>query len=220
MRDEGGSRGPDSHAVDVVAMPRSKRCFDLVVASAALLSLSPVLVAVAVGVRMKLGSPVIFSQDRGGLGGRTFKIRKFRTMTGECDADGNLLPDDERRHPFGDFLRASSLDELPALLNVLRCEMSIVGPRPLMAKYLERYSPEQMRRHSVLPGLTGVAQVQGRNALSWEEKFALDLEYVDSQSLLVDLRILKETVGAVLSRGGADGIDHTEEFMGSGPAST
>ncbi len=207
--DSGGSR------VDVLATPLSKRLVDLVLAGSALVVLSPVLLAVAIAVRLRLGAPVIFRQDRGGLGGQSFQILKFRTMTDGTDADGNLLPDAKRRHPVGDFLRTTSLDELPALVNVLHGQMSIVGPRPLMAKYLDRYSPEQMRRHSVLPGLTGVAQVQGRNALSWEEKFALDLAYVDSRSLRVDLRILLDTVGAVLGRGGADGIDHTEEFMGS-----
>ncbi len=207
--DLGGSR------VDVLATPVCKRLVDLVLAGSALVVLSPVLLGVAVAVRARLGAPVVFRQDRGGLGGQTFQILKFRTMTGETDSNGDLLPDAERRHTFGDFLRATSLDELPALLNVLRGEMSIVGPRPLMAKYLDRYSPEQMRRHSVLPGLTGVAQVQGRNALSWDEKFALDLDYVDSRSLRVDMRILLDTIGAVLGRGGADGIDHTEEFMGS-----
>ncbi len=207
-------------AVQAIATPPSKRLFDLVLAGGALFILTPVMMSIALAVRMTLGSPVLFSQERGGLGGLRFSILKFRTMTEERDSQGNLLPDAERRHWFGDVLRSTSLDECPALINILRGDMSFVGPRPLMAKYLDRYSPAQMRRHVVVPGVTGLAQINGRNSLSWEEKFELDLEYIDSRSLLVDLRILLRTLSAVLRRTGADGIDHTEEFMGpSSPTS-
>lgn len=161
-----------------------------------------------------LGNPVLYRQERGGLGGSTFEIVKFRTMTNATDADGNLLPDDERRHRWGNFLRRTSLDELPTLLNIVRGEMSVVGPRPLMATYLDRYSARESQRHRVTPGLTGMAQTQGRNLLDWSDRFELDLEYIEQRSMRTDLRILRDTVSIVLSREGADGNDHCTEFQG------
>jgi sugar transferase EpsL len=156
-----------------------QRLLDIILTTLALVVFAPVLLIVALLVRRKLGAPVFFRQQRLGRGGRPFSVIKFRTMTGARDADGNLLPDAERMTRFGDFLRRSSLDELPELLNVLRGEMSLVGPRPLFVRYAARYTPEQMRRHTVRPGLTGWAQINGHNAISWEEKFAHDLWYVD-----------------------------------------
>ncbi|MFN3597237.1 MAG: sugar transferase [Rubricoccaceae bacterium] len=193
-----------------------KRLFDIVCAALGLLVLAPVLGAVALAVRVKLGSPVLFRQTRPGLSGRPFEMVKFRTMTDARDAQGRLLPDAERLTAFGRFLRSTSLDELPELWNVLRGEMSLVGPRPLLMQYLERYSPEQARRHEVRPGITGWAQVNGRNALSWEEKFALDVWYVDHQSFALDLRILWMTVRKVLAREGisAESSATMPEFTG------
>ncbi|MDW8226777.1 MAG: sugar transferase [Anaerolineales bacterium] len=166
---------------------------------------------------MKHGSPVIFRQQRAGYKGRPFWIYKFRTMTDRTGPDGHLLPDEERLTPLGRFLRSTSLDELPELINVLRGEMSLVGPRPLFVKYLERYSPEQMRRHDVVPGITGWAQVNGRNAISWPEKFALDLWYVDHWSFWLDLKILWMTFWKTLKREGISQPGHAtmEEFMGN-----
>lgn len=179
-----------------------KRLFDLVLAVAALAVLAlPLLVLYAL-VRRKLGSPALFCQVRPGLHGRPFMMVKFRTMTDERGVDGELLPDAQRLTAFGRFLRASSLDELPELWNVLRGEMSLVGPRPLLMEYLPLYSPEQARRHEVRPGITGWAQVNGRNAVSWEERFKLDVWYVDHRSLWLDLRILWLTVRKVLVREG------------------
>jgi lipopolysaccharide/colanic/teichoic acid biosynthesis glycosyltransferase len=195
----------------------TKRLFDLVV----LLLTAPLwltaLGAVAVFVRLNLGRPVLFRQPRPGRHGRVFELIKFRTMTDACDAQGKLLPDAQRLTRFGRWLRSTSLDELPEVLNVLRGEMSLVGPRPLLVQYLDRYSPEQARRHEVLPGLTGWVQVKGRNALSWEEKFRLDVWYVDHHSLWLDLRILVLTVWQVLRRHGvsASGEATMPEFMGS-----
>lgn len=179
-----------------------KRLFDLVVASAALAVLALPLLVLYAMVRAKLGSPILFRQIRPGLYGQPFMMVKFRTMTDERGPDGELLPDAQRLTSFGRFLRASSLDELPELWNVLRGEMSLVGPRPLLMEYLPLYSPEQARRHEVRPGITGWAQVNGRNAVSWEARFRLDTWYVDHHSLWLDLRILWLTVRKVLVREG------------------
>lgn len=195
---------------------RGKTFLDLVLTGIALILLSPVLAVIALLVRIKLGSPVLFRQQRPGLHGKPFTLLKFRTMTDARDADGNLLPDEQRLTSFGQFLRRTSLDELPELFNVLKGDMSLVGPRPLLMQYLERYTPEQMRRHEVKPGITGWAQVNGRNALSWEEKFALDVWYVDHLSLWLDLKIIVLTVWKVLRREGIsqDGFATMPEFMG------
>jgi lipopolysaccharide/colanic/teichoic acid biosynthesis glycosyltransferase len=179
-----------------------KRVFDFVTASLALLLLALPLLALAWLIRRKLGSPVLFCQVRPGLQGRPFTMVKFRTMTDERGSDGALLPDAQRLTPFGRFLRASSLDELPELWNVLKGEMSLVGPRPLLMEYLPLYTPEQARRHAVRPGITGWAQVNGRNAISWADKFALDVWYVDHRSLWLDVQILWRTVRKVLVRDG------------------
>ena len=198
-------------------VPLSKRIFDLALTSAGLVILSPVLLLLAVWVRLAHGSPVLFTQVRPGHFGRPFKIYKFRSMTDERDAQGNLLPDAERLTTLGHFLRASSLDELPETFNVLRGEMSLVGPRPLLMQYLTRYTPEQARRHAVLPGITGWAQVNGRNALTWEDKFRLDVWYVENWSFWLDLRILGMTFVKVIKREGISQPGHAtaEEFMGS-----
>ena len=191
-----------------------KRAFDAVVAGLALLILSPLIAAVALAVRVKLGRPVIFSQVRPGHHGRPFRLFKFRTMV-EHRGRAPLSEDARRLTPFGKWLRSTSLDELPELWNVLKGEMSLVGPRPLLLHYLDHYTPFQMRRHEVRPGLTGWAQVNGRNAISWDEKFALDVWYVDNRSLLLDLRILLVTVWRVLGRSGisADGSATVSEFV-------
>lgn len=195
-----------------------KRLLDLVLTVSALLLVWPVLLVLAVAVRSILGSPVLFRQERPGFRGAPFYLLKFRTMTEKRDSNGiALLPDAERLTKFGKFLRGTSLDELPELLNVLRGEMSLVGPRPLLMQYLPRYTPEQMRRHEVLPGLTGWAQVNGRNSLAWEEKFALDLWYVDHLSFMLDAKILLLTIGRVFGRHGVAADDHSTmpEFMGT-----
>ena len=179
-----------------------KRLFDLLLSFGLLLVLAPPLLLLWGLVRCKLGSPVLFRQVRPGLHGRPFMMVKFRSMTNERGADGELLPDARRLTPFGRFLRATSLDELPELWNVLRGEMSLVGPRPLLMEYLPLYSPEQARRHEVRPGITGWAQVNGRNAISWADKFALDVWYVDHRSLWLDMKILWLTVRKVLIRDG------------------
>ena len=179
-----------------------KRLFDLTAAALGLLALALPLLALIALVRIKLGRPVFFRQTRPGLHGQPFQMVKLRTMTDARGPDGALLPDAERLTPFGRFLRASSLDELPELWNVLKGDMSLVGPRPLLMEYLPLYTPEQARRHEVRPGITGCAQVNGRNALSWEEKFALDVWYVDHQSLALDISILWRTVRKVLVREG------------------
>ncbi len=193
-----------------------KRCFDVVVSIAAWLLRWPVLALLALLVRLKLGSPILFRQTRPGRHGRPFTLVKFRTMTDACDATGNLLPDAERLTPFGRFLRSSSLDELPELLNVLCGEMSLVGPRPLLMRYLDRYTPEQARRHEVPPGVTGWAQINGRNAVSWDEKFALDVWYVDNWTLWLDLVIILRTFAVVFRRKGVNfaGDTTVHEFMG------
>ena len=194
-----------------------KRFFDFLVALCAILTLLPVIVVVAVLIRFKLGSPILFTQDRPGLNGKVFKMMKFRSMLDGKDKQGNLLPDDERMTPFGAFLRSTSLDELPGLFNVLKGDMSLVGPRPLLVQYLPLYNAEQARRHDVRPGITGWAQVNGRNAISWEQKFKLDVWYVDNQSLLLDFKILLLTVKKVFVREGisADGHVTIEPFKGS-----
>lgn len=194
-----------------------KRPQDFLCALAATVCLSPVLVATAALVRVKLGSPVLFTQERPGRGGRVFRLYKFRTMTDERDARGDLLPDDRRLTPFGRKLRSTSLDELPELFNILKGDMAVVGPRPLLVRYLPLYSERQARRHEVRPGLTGLAQVHGRNAVSWEEKFEWDVRYVDSVSLLADWRIVLDTVRTVFRREGISSAtsETMEEFTGS-----
>ena len=179
----------------------------------------PILLLLALLVRLRMGAPVFFRQKRPGLRGEPFELIKFRTMTNDRDADGNLLPDKDRLPPFGRFLRSSSLDELPELLNVLKGEMSLVGPRPLLMQYLERYSPEQARRHDVPPGITGWAQINGRNALSWDQKFKLDVWYVDNRNLGLDLKILFLTLWKIVRREGisASGEATMPEFMGNTP---
>ena len=194
-----------------------KRPQDFLCALLAVIVLSPVLLILAILVRTKLGSPILFTQDRPGLNGKIFKLYKFRTMTSETDKNGNLLPDESRLTSFGKKLRATSLDELPELINILKGEMSVVGPRPLLVQYLERYNAHQARRHEVRPGFTGYAQVNGRNSITWEEKFNLDVEYVDNVTFLEDWKIIIQTVGVVLKRDGVNSdISATmEEFMGS-----
>ncbi len=194
-----------------------KRVLDLAFTVPALLLLTPVLGLLALLVRWRLGRPVLFRQVRPGWQGRPFTLLKFRTMRDLRDPGGALLPDAARLTPFGRFLRSASLDELPELWNVLRGAMSLVGPRPLLVQYLPRYSPEQARRHDVRPGLTGWAQVNGRNALTWEQKFALDVWYVDHVSLGLDVRILLRTLALIIRREGINqpGQATAEEFMGS-----
>ena len=196
-----------------------KRFFDIVIAALALLLLAIPLLALIWQVRRKLGSPVFFRQTRPGRHGRPFQMVKFRTMTDAKGPDGRLLLDAERLTPFGRFLRSTSLDELPELFNVLKGDMSLVGPRPLLMEYLPLYTPEQARRHEVRPGVTGWAQVNGRNALGWEEKFKLDLWYVDHCSLWLDIKILWFTVRKVLVREGisADGEATMSKFTGGKP---
>jgi lipopolysaccharide/colanic/teichoic acid biosynthesis glycosyltransferase len=193
-----------------------KRIFDLCASITALLLLSPVFLIVAFLVRLFFGSPVLFRQARPGLNGKSFTLFKFRTMSDARGPDGELLPDAQRLTPFGRFLRSTSLDELPELFNVIRGEMSLVGPRPLLPQYLDRYTPEQMRRHLAKPGITGWAQVNGRNSLDWEKKFALDLWYVAHQSFALDFRILMKTIFQVLLRNGIaqEGYATMPEFLG------
>jgi lipopolysaccharide/colanic/teichoic acid biosynthesis glycosyltransferase len=200
-------------------VPIRKRIFDLCLAIPGLIILSPLLLLLAGLVRWQHGAPVLFSQTRPGMHAKLFTLRKFRTMTDQRDQDGNLLPDQARLTRLGRFLRATSLDELPELFNVLKGEMSLVGPRPLLVQYLARYSPEQARRHEVLPGITGWAQVNGRNALTWEDKFRLDVWYVDHWSLGLDLKILFLTVWKVVRREGISQPGHATatEFMGNPP---
>lgn len=179
-----------------------KKIFDFTVALLALITLSPIIFIVALLIRFRLGSPILFTQNRPGLNGRVFKMKKFRTMLDAKDKQGNLLPDEQRMTKFGAFLRSTSLDELPGLFNVLKGDMSLVGPRPLLVEYLPLYSKEQARRHNVRPGITGWAQVNGRNAISWEDKFKLDVWYVDNQSFWLDIKILLLTVKKVFVREG------------------
>jgi len=194
-----------------------KRALDLVLATLALVLLLPVLLILWIISLVKIGSPVLFRQKRPGLRGEIFEIMKLRSMRDDRDAEGNLLPDDVRLVPYGKFLRSSSLDELPGLFNVLRGEMSLVGPRPLLVKYLPLYNEEQMRRHDVRPGITGWAQVNGRNAISWDQKFAFDLYYVDNLSLGLDVKIMAMTVAKVFKRSGisAEGHATMPEFTGN-----
>lgn len=194
-----------------------KRFFDIMASGLGLLILAPVVAILAWQIHKKLGSPVFFRQIRPGLHGKSFQMVKFRTMRDALDSDGKPLPDSERMTPFGSFLRAASLDELPELWNVLKGDMSLVGPRPLLMEYLPLYSPEQARRHEVRPGVTGWAQVNGRNALSWEEKFRLDVWYVDHRSFWLDLKILALTVKKVFVREGisAEGEATMPKFTGT-----
>ncbi len=196
---------------------RRKRLFDLCLTIPGLLLLSPIFLVLGLLVRLFLGTPVIFAQARPGFLGRPFTLFKFRTMTNARDAHGKLLPDEQRLTRFGRFLRSTSLDELPELLNILAGQMSLVGPRPLLMQYLPRYSPQQARRHEVLPGLTGLAQIKGRNTLTWEQKFELDVWYVDHWSLGLDISILAQTVAKVILREGIEpaGQATTEEFLGT-----
>ena len=195
-----------------------KRALDVALSGCALVALSPVMGVAALLVRQKLGNPVIFCQERPGKDEQIFKLYKFRTMTDARGADGNLLPDAQRLTPFGRCLRSTSLDELPELWNILRGDMSIVGPRPLLVKYLPYYSQTERRRHAVRPGLTGLAQVNGRNLTSWAERFAYDVDYVDHISFALDAKIVLMTIWCVLSREGisAEGSATMETFTGTG----
>ena len=195
-----------------------KRIFDLLLTIFGLIIILPVLLITALMLRVIIGAPVLFSQIRPGLQGKPFQIYKFRTMTDKRDADGNLLPDAERLIPFGRFLRSTSLDELPALFNVIKGDMSLVGPRPLLMEYLALYTPEQARRHEVRPGITGWAQVNGRNNLTWEEKFKLDVWYVDNWSLGLDVKILWMTFVKVFKQEDINqkGKATMSKFMGTG----
>lgn len=201
----------------IPTIPKSKRIIDLVLTIPGLIVLTPLILIISFLVWIYHGWPILFRQARPGYGGKIFQIYKFRTMTDARDMQGNLLPDADRLTPFGRFLRATSLDELPELINILRGEMSLVGPRPLLPQYLERYSAEQARRHHVLPGITGWAQVNGRNALSWQEKFTLDVWYVDHWSSALDFKIILLTLMKILQREGINQPGHAtaEEFMGN-----
>lgn len=195
---------------------KTKRLVDIAMAGVGGIALAPVTLATAAAIRVSMGPPVLFRQIRPGLNGRTFELVKFRTMLDARDREGQLLPDADRLTRVGKFIRQTSLDELPQLWNVLRGDMSLVGPRPLLVQYLSRYDAQQARRHEVMPGITGWAQIRGRNALSWSEKFALDVWYVDHWSLRLDLRILLETLIHVIKREGIsqDGHVTMPEFMG------
>jgi sugar transferase EpsL len=201
----------------IPGIPLRKRIFDLVLTIPGLILISPLLAFAALLVRIRLGKPVLFRQLRPGYRAIPFEIYKFRTMSEARDADGNLLPDEDRLTKLGRFLRASSIDELPELFNVLRGEMSLVGPRPLLMQYLERYSPEQARRHEVLPGITGWAQIGGRNVITWDEKFERDVWYIDHWSLRRDVKILILNFWKVIKREGISQPGHAtaEEFMGN-----
>ena len=185
-----------------------KRALDFILAAAALTAFSPIILAASALVKINLGSPVIFKQRRPGRNGELFTLYKFKTMTDKRGAEGELLPDEIRLTRFGRALRSTSLDELPELVNIVKGEMSIVGPRPLLAEYLPLYSAEQNRRHEVRPGLTGLAQVNGRNATTWKERFRFDVEYVDNVSFLLDVKIICRTVGVVLGRRGVSAAGH------------
>jgi len=226
LRDElqatiiGTALGVVPHMPSTFYQRRGKRLLDLAIALPVAAAAAPVVAVVAVATAATIGRPLLFRQTRPGLGGRPFDIAKFRTMTNERDASGALLPDEQRLTSVGRMVRGLSLDELPQLWNVLRGDMSLVGPRPLLVRYLDRYTPEQARRHEVPPGITGWSQVNGRNALSWEQKFALDVWYVDRAGLALDLKILALTANKVLRRDGVAAAGHATmpEFMGSAPA--
>ncbi|MCR5595091.1 MAG: sugar transferase [Lachnospiraceae bacterium] len=194
-----------------------KRPLDLCLSSLGLIILSPVMGITAILVRTRLGSPVLFTQDRPGRDGKVFKLYKFRTMTDERDENGELLPDEIRLTKFGKTLRSTSLDELPELINIIKGDMAIVGPRPLLVRYLPRYNEHQARRHEVRPGFTGLAQVNGRNSITWQEKFDWDVKYVDHVTFIGDLKILLDTVGVVLKKDGISSETSAtmEEFMGN-----
>ena len=203
-------------------VPVSKRIFDLALTIPGVILISPLLLVLAILVRIQLGRPVLFTQVRPGYKEKPFPMIKFRSMTDRRDNSGNLLPDEQRLTGLGHFMRSYSLDELPEVFNVLRGDMSLVGPRPLLMTYLERYSTEQHRRHEVLPGMTGWAQVNGRNAIAWDEKFQLDVWYVDHRSLALDIRILWMTLTGLFKR---EGISHPDyatapEFMGNDPSNS
>ncbi len=194
-----------------------KRVFDILIAFIALIILSPILLIISFFILIRMGTPIIFTQRRPGKDGKIFNIIKFRTMLNDKDANGNYLPDEQRLTQFGIWLRNSSLDELPELINVLKGEMSIVGPRPLLIEYLPLYSDHQARRHDVLPGITGWAQINGRNALTWDEKFNFDVWYVDNHNILLDIKIILRTVSKVLDKSGIDddiGVGQ-EKFKGN-----
>ncbi len=194
-----------------------KRPQDFICASFALIVLSPMMIILAIIVKIKLGSPVIFIQDRPGKDGKVFKLYQFRSMTDAKDKNGKILPDKDRLPTFGQKLRSTSLDELPELINIWKGDMAIVGPRPLLVQYMERYSPHQARRHEVRPGFTGLAQVRGRNSISWEEKFDWDVQYVDHITFLGDWKIIIETIKTVLKHEGISAVGEAtmSEFMGS-----
>jgi lipopolysaccharide/colanic/teichoic acid biosynthesis glycosyltransferase len=198
-------------------IPFNKRIFDLLISTLALLILSPLLLIITMVIFLSSGKAILFRQSRPGYKGRPFTIYKFRTMIDEFDSEGKLLPDEERVNKFGNFLRATSLDELPELFNIFKGDMSIVGPRPLLMQYLSRYTPEQARRHDVLPGMTGWAQINGRNAITWEDKFMYDVWYVDNWSFWFDMKIIAETIWKVLKQEGINEPGHISatEFMGS-----
>lgn len=194
-----------------------KRFFDFILSLVAIIILSPVFIVIALLVRIKLGSPILFKQERPGLNEKIFKMYKFRTMTSEVDGEGNLLPDEVRLTSFGQLLRSTSLDELPELFNIFKGDMSIVGPRPLLVKYLPLYNDEQKHRHDVRPGLTGLAQVNGRNAISWEDKFKYDVEYTKNVTFMNDLKIIFATILKVIKRDGISSETSVtmEEFKGN-----
>ena len=189
-----------------------KRLVDIIIALIALLLLSPIFLIVCYKVRKNLGSPIFFCQERPGKNGKIFKMIKFRSMRDAFDQDGNPLPDEKRISPFGQKLRSTTLDEMPQLFNVLKGDMSIVGPRPQLKEFLEHYTPEQMRRHEVKPGMTGLAQVSGRNNIDWEDKFKLDIQYVDNHNLLLDFKIMFKTVNVMLTK---EGINAPNQVVGA-----
>lgn len=200
----------------------AKRTLDVVVAAVVLVLCSPVLISLYILIRIQMGAPVFFVQERPGLFGRPFKMMKFRSMTSAIDSNGTLLDDEARLTSLGKFLRRTSLDELPALFNVLKGDMSLVGPRPLLMRYLPLYSPEQSKRHNVLPGITGWAQVNGRNSIEWEKKFELDVWYVNNRNLFLDFKILFLTILKVMKREGISAVDSATmpEFKGSSDQQT